>query len=240
MRQVICLSLSLVVVLFLAVCGITANAQARKPDWVESFDPYQKYPTSKYLAGFGTSAGRDSEAIRIAQDNARADVSRTIVVDIQSMLRTFKQEVDQKFSQHLSSITQSSTAIQLMGLDTETYKDDRPPTIYALAYVNKVDLKRIYSKRKSDLRSQISKITADAQAVEHDSKSMEAAAKYLSLYPLYEELKEAETVLLVVDPSTRIEDAFAELDRELGEIPPGSSEEPLMSWTAISIAGHGG
>jgi len=234
MRQVIRLLLSLLVAVFLAVCGITANAQPRKPDWVESFDPYQKYPASNYLAGFGTSAGRDSEAIRIAQDNARADVSRIIVVDIQSLLRTFKEEVDQRFSQHLSSITQSSTAIQLMGLDTETYSGNDPPTVYALAYVDKADLKRIYSKRKSDLRSQIRRIIADAQAAEHSSRSMEAATKYLSLYPLYEELKEAETILLVVDHSTRIEDAFAELDREVGGMPPGSSEEPLMSWTEVS------
>jgi len=235
MQKSICLSFLLLVALFLAVCSITANAQARKPDWVESFDPYQKYPASEYLAGFGTSAGKDSEAVRIAEDNARADVSRIIVVDIQSLLRTLKEEVNQKFSQHLSSITQSSTAIQLMGLDTETYRDNDPPTIYALAYVNKADLKRIYSRKESDLRSQIRKIIADAQAAEHSSRNMEAATKYLSLYPLYEELKEAETILLVVDRSTRIEDAFAELDREVGEISLyGSSEEPLMSWTEVS------
>jgi hypothetical protein len=243
MRKVICLPLSLLIVFFLASWS-TTTAQARKPDWVETFGYSPDRPAKSYLTGFGTSAGKDSDALQVAQDNARANVSRTIVVDIKSLLHTFREEINRKYSQHLSSITQSSTALKLMGLNTETYVDNRPPTAYALAYVSKADLGRIYSDRRSKLRDEIIRIIADAQAAEQNSRNMEAATKYLSLYPLYEELQEAETILLVVgwsegqptpeDRLARIEDAFAELYRELGESPPSSDEEPLMSWTKVA------
>jgi len=229
MRKTI--SFSLLIALFLVT---TAAHAAKKPDWVNNFGDSQQYPTNKYIVGFGSSEGADSDAFQAAQDDARADVSRTIVVDIKGLLRTVKEEDDEKFSQHLSSITQSSTAIQLMGLKLETYGDDKPPTAYALAYVDKADLRRIYSKRKSDLQNEIRKIHADAQAAERRSMSMEAATKYLSLYPLYEALKEAETILLVVGESIKIENAFAALDSELGEGSPDMREEPLMGWTEIA------
>ncbi len=221
--------------MFIALFLITAAAQAAKePDWVKNFGDSRQYPEDRYIVGFGSSEGKDSDAFQTAQDDARADVSRTIVVDIKGLLRTVKEEDEERFSQHLSSITQSSTAIQLMGLKTETYGADKPPTAYALAFVDKADLRRIYSKRKSDLQGEIKRILADAQAAERKSMSMEAATKYLSLYPLYEALKEAETIILVVGKSINIEDAFAEMDSEFGEAAPDSAEKPLISWIEIA------
>ena len=234
MQRIISLPLSLLIALFLVVCSITPAQAQRKPDWVENYGDTWQYPQDKYIIGFGSTAGRDSEAFQIAQDDARAGVSSTIVVNVEKQLRMVREEDQQKFSQHVISITQSSAALRLKGLSLETYGDDNPATAYALAYVSKEALKEIYSKTKSDLRGQIRRIIADAQEAEGDSKSMEAATKYLSLYPLYAELKEAESILLVVDPSTRIETAFDELDREIGEASSKPKEAPLMSWTEVA------
>jgi TolB-like protein len=201
------------------------------PDWVATFGKSQKYPTTKYLLGFGSSIGKDAEASQIAKDNARADLSRTIIVNVKSLLSTVKEEKNQQFSQYLSSITQSSTSIQLMGLQTEQYVDENPinPTTYALSYVSRTELNRIYSKKKSELCNQISGIIADAQSDERKKENAEAITKYLSLYPLYEELKEAETILLVANQSSSIDDAFNELDREIHNLSSGSTETEMMS-----------
>ncbi|MBD3182964.1 DUF4384 domain-containing protein [Candidatus Poribacteria bacterium] len=228
MRKYI-ISFVLLISLFFALSVYADNT----PDWVRNFDPYQKYPADKYLAGFGTSSGKDSEAFRVAKDNARAAVSRAIVVDVDSMIRTVKEEDEEKFSQHLSSITQSSTALQIMGLDTETYAEDSPPTVYAVAYVSKADLGRIYARKKTDLIDEISRIISDAQKAERDSRSIDAATKYLSLYPLYQQLKEAETVLLVVGEVRNIEDAFSDLNKELGQGTANPVKAKIPTWTEV-------
>lgn len=225
--------------------GDPRMAQTRKPDWVENFDAYTKYPKENYLAGFGTSTGTDSDALEVAKDNARADLSRTIVVGIRALLRIFKEEINQELSQHFTSLTESSTPFQeIIGLGTDTYRDNAPPTMYALAYASKEDLRRIYSKMESELRDEIKEIIADAQAAESNSRSMEAAAKYLSLYPLYDELQKTKTILLVVgelesqtvreEQIAHIEHTFAELHGEVGESSPDLSEVPLMSWTEVA------
>ena len=146
------------------------------------------------------------------------------------------EEKNQQFSEYVSSITQSSTSIQLMGLQTEQYVDEDSinPITYALAYVSLAELNRIYEKKKSALRDQIGRIIADAQSAEQNSRTAEAATKYLRLYPLYEELKEAETILLVANQSSSIGDAFDELDIDTNVLPSDSSEASLMSQIEVT------
>jgi len=235
MRKFICLSLLMVLLPTLSCATVQAQ---QKPNWAKNYGiDDTKYPLEKYIVGFGISSGRDSDALEIAQDNARANASKVIVVDIKSLLRTFKEEINKEYSQRLSSVTQSSTALQISGLSVETYGESVPPNAYALAYVNKTKLKTIYKVRREELRSEIRRILADAQAAEGKSDNMLAATKYLSLYPLYGQLQEAETILLVAeapeDETTaqkqeRLGETMVELDNVLG------SGEKLMTWTEVA------
>lgn len=229
MRKAIYLSLLLPAIILLMALTVEARG---KPDWVKNFGESKKYDRDKYIIGFGSAAGSSSMASESAQDNARFDAASTIVVDIRGRILTVKEEAQQEFSQHLSSITESSTSLKLMGLNIETHEDDDPPTAYALAFVSNADLKRVYSARKSELLRQIRQITIDAEEAEGNSQKLEAATKYLSLYPLYEELKEAETILLVVGHSASVENAFMELNRATGNIQ--AEVKPLMMWSAVS------
>ena len=229
--------------LLISLLLIPTTAQANKaqhtgkintPDWVVTFGKSQKYPASRYLVGFGSSTGKGSEASQIAQDNALADVSRTIVVNIKSLVSTAKEGTNQQFLQYVSSVTQSSTSIQLMGLQIEQYVDDSPinPTTYALAYASRAELNRIYDKKRTTLRDQIKRIIAGAQAAERNSRMAEAVTKYLSLYPLYEESKEAEMILLVAKQSSSIDAAFEEL---AGSNVSSEGQQPsLMSQTEVT------
>lgn len=234
MRKIICLLL--LMALLPTISCATAQAQD-KPDWVKNYGTDDKYPPSKYIIGFGISSGRGSEALAIAQDNARANAAKVIVVDIKSLLRTFKEEVNKKYSQHLTSVTESATVLQLIALNASTYEEDRPPTVYALAYANKDLLKEAYLDKKLRKRAEIQRVLKDAQAAESRSENMLAATKYLSLYPLYEEMKEAETIYMVVgypenasqeEKQKRLEALIAGLDKTLG------SGDRLMTWTEVA------
>ncbi|MGB2765017.1 MAG: DUF4384 domain-containing protein [Candidatus Aminicenantaceae bacterium] len=225
------MSFLLVISLFLTLPVVQAKDA---PDWVKNFGKSSKYPEIRYLVGFGSAVGKGPEASQIAQDNARADISRKIVVKVESLFATVTEEKNKRFSQYASSITQSSTVIQLMGLQTEVYVDDnrRNPATYVLAYISRTKLVSIYTEKSSKLRADIKRIIAAAQEDEKNSKTEEAVTKYLSLYPLYEELKEAETILVVAKQLSSIDAAFDELaktDETKTEIKP-----TLMSQAEVS------
>ena len=214
----------LLFLVFVLFCGgvvlITASdlfsqtSRAAKPGWVKNYGRSEKHPVHIYVVGFGIANGSGEEATQTAKDNARAEVSRQIVVNIQSIIRTSESENKGVISEAYSGITQSATVLQLQGVEMESYVEPNPsrPATYALAYVGRAELKRIYTQRASELRGQLQRILADAHTAEKANKITQAIKKYLSTYPLYAALKEAETILLVVRNSgSPSEQAFAEL-----------------------------
>ncbi|MEK7397516.1 MAG: DUF4384 domain-containing protein, partial [Candidatus Poribacteria bacterium] len=106
--------------------------------------------------------------------------------------------------------------------------DKKTATVYAFAYVSRADMKRAYAQEKQNLIQQINLILKDAQTYESKSETMDAVTKYLSLYPIYEKLKEAEMILTVVGGSNSIQEAFSELEGEK------QGSKLLMSQTEVS------
>lgn len=194
------------------------------------------YPSSRYLVGFGSASGTDSDAYKVAQDNARADIAKAIVVYVEDEFTTLTEEDREKFSRYTSSVTQSSTSLHIMGFKAESYMDRESsnPTTYVLVYVSRADLNRMYSKKRTGLCGKINRIIEDARSDERNSKPVDAATKYLSLYPLYEELAEAETILMVSSRASSISAAFEELEKESHSSTSGTPEKALMSQTEVT------
>jgi|GEM_PF-517412 len=222
------LALILLVIMDLVIISYSI---AKVPDWVKNLDSSQKYPVNLYLSGFGVATGPISEATGLAQESARGEISRTIVVSIKSAIATLREEKNERYSQELSSITQSTTSLQnIKGINIENYSegDQRNATVYAVAYVSRADLRRMYAQEKQNLIQQINTIIKDAQMYESKSETMDAVNKYLSLYPIYEKLKEAEMILAVVGGSGSIQSAVDELSGEK------QGSKLLMSQTEVT------
>ena len=140
---------------------LTTTGHAAKPDWVKNYGRSEERSIHIYLVGFGSAWGSGAESRQIAADGARADLSRHIVTKVKSVIRTSESEIKGTLSQEYSGVTQSETALQLSGLETEQYVDSgRNPTTYVLAYVSRAELKRIYTTRASTLREEIRRILA--------------------------------------------------------------------------------
>ena len=222
----------------LLVCFLilfTTTAHAAKPDWVKNYGRSEERPVHVYLVGFGSAWGRGDEPRQIAADNARAEVSRNIVTTVKSVIRTSESEMKGIVSQQYTGVTQSETALQLLGLETEAYIDSgRNPTTYVLAYVSRAELKCIYTERALALREEIRRILAAAAAAENASKIDIAVKKYLSTYPLYEALKEAEIILLVAKHYSSPSDAaFDELERATKKLSRKPDVPPILSHTEV-------
>jgi hypothetical protein len=220
--------------IFLVMLSLIINisySNAKVPDWVKNLDSSEKYPAKLYLSGFGIATGQLADATGIAQESARGEVSRIIVVSINSMISSVREEKNDKYSQELSSITQSTTSLQdIKGINIDKFVDgdQKIATVYAFAYVSRADMKKVYAQEKQSLIQQINLIIKDAQTYESKSETMDAVTKYLSLYPIYEKLKEAEMILTVVGGSNSIQEAFSELEGEK------QGSKLLMSQTEVS------
>ncbi len=191
--------------LFLTVASLYAGDE---PDWVTTPGRSIKYSSTAYVVGYGSASAKNENAIKIAEDNARAALSSSIVSNIKSDIVSKLEEDGKKAIEYFSSVTQSSTSLQLSGVATDVYKDKK--TIHALAYVRRVDLLRIYSEKKTELTRQINALISQATADENAKRIEAAATKYLGLYPLLDELREAKCILRVADNSGVLAETLAE------------------------------
>ena len=104
--------------------------------------------------------------------------------------------------------------MQLEGFSVRNLSVDLARTdwnTYAFVYIKRDELKQLYAKRASELRLKINQILAGAQASEKAYDIEGAVKKYLSTYPLYEKLKEAEIIQVGVEYAPHLSDAFTNL-----------------------------
>lgn len=170
----------------------------QEPDWVIHYGKSAKYPPNLFLTGFASAPAKEKDAEQIASENARANLARNLVVHIKSTVIDKLTESGNRNIQSYQSVTESTTELKLMGVSTEIYKKDK--LIYALAVIRRSELARIYTSRKTELENQIRQWLTKAEAESKAGRTAEAADLYRKTFPLYDNLYQAECILMVADP----------------------------------------
>jgi hypothetical protein len=111
-----------------------------------------------------------------------------------------------KFSTNI----QSSSDLEIAGLNMEYYYDKKKKECYALAVTDLTQLTDFNSKKIVRLRSQIENHLSIGQSYEQSLHYSQALSEYLACYPLFRKLEKAHAVLSV--SKTNI--VFSELDHE--------------------------
>lgn len=201
-------------VCFFIVFAATATAHAAQsdlPDWV--LPVLDRYPVETFLFDIGRGIGEKSFEIAVAE--AREETAKRIVAIVWYILDANRDAPQYNtVAEHYSTVLVSSEAMELSGLNDRNLTVDqaRPDRdTYALAYVNRDELKAIYAERESDLRRKIRRILNKAQDAERNLDIRGAVQKYLSTYPLYEALKEAELIQLGAAYNPPLDKAFEEM-----------------------------
>jgi hypothetical protein len=132
----------------------------------------------------------------MASDNARGDLIRKIRVKIKSVLVTYEANKNNADESYAASVSQSTSTLNLEGVETRGFFDSRKGTAYSLAYVKRAALVSRYSDKAEKLSAEIKSIAAQADMAALTDSSR-ALQEYLLLYPLYYDLEEAETVIAV-------------------------------------------
>ena len=185
--------------LFFLVSPFLITIQAGKqPDWVVNYGQSDKYDEQVYLTGFGEALGISRESKEIAQENARADLSQKVLVKIDSTVSNYQLEDGEETLQQFSTVTQSSSELQVMGLETLTYVRDsrKNPMSFALVYIERKKLAKLYQAEKKRLTSQILQLITLAE--NQDNPKYTSVQYYYQTWPLLDKLAEVQTILLSV------------------------------------------
>ena len=198
--------------LFFLVSPFLIIIQAGKqPDWVVNYGQSDKYDEQVYLTGFGEALGISRESKEIAQENARADLSQKVLVKIDSTVSNYQLEDGEETLQQFSTVTQSSSELQVMGLETLTYVRDsrKNPMSFALVYIERKKLAKLYQAEKKHLTSQILQLITLAE--NQDNPKYTSVQYYYQTWPLLDKLAEVQTILFSVS-GTRIFSDLASQD----------------------------
>ena len=198
--------------LFFLVSPFLITIQAGKqPDWVVNYGQSDKYDEQVYLTGFGEALGISRESKEIAQENARADLSQKVLVKIDSTVSNYQLEDGEETLQQFSTVTQSSSELQVMGLETLTYVRDsrKNPMSFALVYIERKELAKLYQAEKKRLTSQILQLITLAE--NQDNPKYTSVQYYYQTWPLLDKLAEVQTILFSVS-GTRIFSDLASQD----------------------------
>jgi hypothetical protein len=201
----------------------------------------KKYPVDTFFFDIGIERGSDDKAFKNAVVKAQAKASQRIIQRVQGIIRSNISELQhdmvlEHYStvlEHYKPINQNWTVLKLEEVfNVRNLSVDLALTdwnTYAFIYIKRDELKQLYSKRALELRSRINQILARAQVAEKAYDIEGAVKEYLSTYPLYEKLKEAEIIQLGVEYAPDLKDAFTNLANAV----MGGSGNSLTSHTKV-------
>jgi TolB-like protein len=202
-------------IFFAVVC--TLHLIAGEPEWVENNGKCEKYPDSLYLTGYGFSQiaqnNDKSTAQNTATEYARKSLIEKVKVQIQSVTYQKTEESGDKFSSMYSSATQSTSSLELQGLETETYFDKTDEIQYVFVYANRNTILNFYRDKVKILKQQIVDKKKEAELFEHKGKTSLALDAYIACLPLSRQLEEAQTIKSFI----KISNAAAELQTDAGD-----------------------
>lgn len=194
-----------VFICFFVICG---RLFAQTPDWVNDQGKSANYPQSHFLTGYGVGGAKNNagkENLKnITISNARKNLIEKVRVSIQSTVASKSEETGDNYSSFFSSATQSTSNLEIQGLETETYYDDNEQVMNAFVFVKRDNLVSLYEGKVKSLKKEIEGKIRIAKTLEEQKKSTHALNEYLSCYPLVRQLEESQSILTCVKISNSL------------------------------------
>ena len=181
------------------------------PDWLATGGKTPRYPKSRYVTGFSMVEMDPAQGgLDAAKQQAAASLSRKISVRIQASLRDVTESANGTDSYQIASIVNSTSDIQLSGLDYEVHP--QPGRSFALAYLhrgNALAERRSLRERKV---TEVRECLASGARHEVAGREADAIATYESCRRPIAEALEHDSVARVLGPQATLDgSAYAEL-----------------------------
>jgi hypothetical protein len=194
--------------LLLLACSITSatfvNAQKDKgkPTWT---DPYQRkldYPENTYLVGFSAQEAPKSadkqELLDTQKGLARTELTQSILVTVKSISVSNIENINSKTHEYFKSVSSTYSNVDVAGLKTETYIDEKKNIVYAFCYAKKLTVREA---TKAKMQNHLTAIQQKIETAQNQAKSAQkqlALKSYMECYPLFAEVENCQTLLIAL------------------------------------------
>lgn len=194
----------LTIILFILLLGRNP-AQAQQPAWASSYGSHTVYNQQEYLTGFGMTALSSDmtldEAISHAEANARENLIQKVRVQVKSLTTSLIEETDEHYTSQYMSSTQSSSQLELFGLNTEHYVDQRGAMAYALSHIRRENVRDQFVEQLNQRQHDFSRQKELADRVLEGGNMNEALNQLQTAKSIYAELMSAWSVVQSVERS---------------------------------------
>ena len=197
---------------FLLLATLPFFATAQDKNWLQNNDRERNYPSEKYITGFSIGnirAGETkSEATVRLRKEAQAYVAEAVRVEVSSetqshdtrlKLQNTGSEATEQIKSIFESAVKTSTTIELSGLETDSYYDEREGVVYGFAWVNKYELTTFYKISLNMTLQQLESVLNTAKQLEDNSEKAKARTQYEEAVLLLVKAEQAQDILVALD-----------------------------------------
>lgn len=197
-------------VVFTAYCLLfTGYCFSQAPKWTDMQWRKTQFPDASYLVGFASEKNKSkqeqNELLRKLEGYAKSQLGESVQVSISSLSDLTATETNGKMVEYFKKNCTSSTSLNIAGLKTETYYDQKEKTGYAIAYVKKAEVFDLYKNNIDARQKNI------AQKIETSEKystanlptgqagdNQNALKNYFECFPVFREIEEAQGIYLAL------------------------------------------
>lgn len=202
--------------LIIVLLSTSACLTAAPPDWVVNYGTSQRHNKALYLTGFGIAVydrkTGETNCTQQASRNATTDLIEKVFVSIRTEVTSIKAETDTDLTNYFSVASQASSHLDVSGLETDKYWDNKAKTAYAFAYVPRRKLYDLYRGKNSTLEQAIRQHVSTGAEYENAGRRTDALTEYLECFPLLTEYEENKAIMMGIRSS--ITEMFEELEGE--------------------------
>ncbi|HBX50104.1 MAG: hypothetical protein A2275_01040 [Bacteroidetes bacterium RIFOXYA12_FULL_35_11] len=178
------------------------NLNAQIPKWTDPQWRKVQYNDEQYLVGFASEVNKSKqdqgELLQKLEGYAKSQLSDQVQVSISSITDLSVTETTDKFQEYFKKNCSSASGLNIAGLKTEKYYDQKEKTAYALAYTKKSEVYDLY-KNTIDLKKKTieQKIEAGVKYAAA-SDNQKALNSYLECFPIFREIEEAQGIYIAL------------------------------------------
>ncbi|MFW5982875.1 MAG: LPP20 family lipoprotein [bacterium] len=177
------------------------------PHWTKSSWRDSQYPSDSYLTGFSRDVKSDDETLSKAtervQDMARANLSKNVITEIQSVSESYAQSVEyggnERLKKTFENKVKSESDAKINGVSVKSYYNENNDYMYAFAYASRDKVISYYKSKISGDIQKIESIMRSAQEFAGKSEKGEAEKEYEKCIPLFAGITYAQGLLQAVD-----------------------------------------
>lgn len=198
--------------------SVTLLSAQQQPEWINSDVRAKKYPTAFYLQGFSSmkinKQDNEDEIKKRLENYAKHDLIESVQVTMNGLSELKTVEENDEVKQYYRETIASTSSLNISGLNSESWVDQKSKMVYAFVYARKSDVLNQYKAVISEKLKLIEQNISLAENAFQINDNQQAIKKYRESYPLFRELEQAQSIFIAVNNSM-LNDASLYIDKSV-------------------------